>query len=147
MTYNHVTLIGHLVQDPKMKKIGDKERADFNIECQRTSNKFNDLKEIDVFLHDSIHTYENMMFEYKTSWPYIKKGGILLSDLMPANSAFFDFCKHVNRQCIKLRISRSATSPSMTVVVKNSFTLGLAPTIGRYLAYSSSTIGFALKDI
>lgn len=49
------------------------------------------LDKIDIFLHDSAHTYENMMFEYKTAWPYIKTGGVLLSDNIDYNEAFSDF--------------------------------------------------------
>lgn len=55
-----------------------------------------ELFSIDAFLHDSEHTYENMMFEYKTSWPFIKNGGILLSHDISLNSSFFDFSKSFN---------------------------------------------------
>lgn len=50
-----------------------------------------DLGDIDIFVHDSDHSYENMMFEYKTSWPHIKKGGYLISDDINANTAFQEF--------------------------------------------------------
>jgi predicted O-methyltransferase YrrM len=51
------------------------------------------LKEIDIFFHDSEHTYENMWFEYNLAWGYIKKNGLLLSHDVNWNSAFFDFCE------------------------------------------------------
>ena len=38
------------------------------------------LEQIDIFFHDSLHTYDHMMFEYLTSWDYIKEGGVLFSD-------------------------------------------------------------------
>ncbi len=38
------------------------------------------LGEIDVFLHDSLHTDEHMLFEYRTAWKHLRKGGLLLSD-------------------------------------------------------------------
>jgi predicted O-methyltransferase YrrM len=50
-----------------------------------------DLGDIDAFLHDSEHTYDVMMFEYKTVWPYLKTGGLLLSDDIHWNGAFSDF--------------------------------------------------------
>ena len=28
-----------------------------------------ELQAIEGFLHDSLHTYENMMFEYRAAWP------------------------------------------------------------------------------
>ena len=53
-------------------------------------------KTIDVFLHDSLHTYKNMLFEYNTSWPFIKKNGFLISDDVSENNAFLDFYSIVN---------------------------------------------------
>lgn len=58
------------------------------------------LQEIDVFLHDSLHTYRNMLWEYQTAWPFIRKGGILLSDDIQENNAFSEFCEHANRKGI-----------------------------------------------
>lgn len=49
------------------------------------------FKKIDIFLHDSEHTDKTMTFEYKTSWPYIKKGGLLLSDDIDFTKAFQNF--------------------------------------------------------
>ena len=53
-------------------------------------------KTIDVFLHDSLHTYKNMLFEYNTSWPFIKKNGFLISDDVSENNAFLDFYSIAN---------------------------------------------------
>ena len=49
-----------------------------------------------MFLHDSLHTYKNMLFEYNTSWPFIKKNGFLISDDVSENNAFLDFYSIVN---------------------------------------------------
>ena len=54
------------------------------------------MKNIDIFLHDSLHTYKNMLFEYNTSWPFIKKNGFLISDDISENNAFLDFYSIVN---------------------------------------------------
>lgn len=53
------------------------------------------LTKVDVFLHDSLHTWDHMMFEYAQVWPYLSGGGILMShDTKRAWSlAFCDFCK------------------------------------------------------
>ena len=51
----------------------------------------NSLEKIDIFLHDSLHTYENMSYEFETSWPYLTKNGFLLSDDLIENNAFHDF--------------------------------------------------------
>lgn len=52
-----------------------------------------DLGEIDVFFHDSEHSSKTMAFEYKTSWPYIKTSGLLLSDDVSYTKAFNIFSK------------------------------------------------------
>lgn len=53
---------------------------------------------IDFFLHDSLHTYENMLYEYETVWPFLKDGGILASDDIMWNPSFQDFSEKVNRE-------------------------------------------------
>ena len=56
------------------------------------------LGTIDGFFHDSLHTYDHMMFEYKTSWDFMRNGGILFSDDVAimnkkGRSPFVDFAK------------------------------------------------------
>ncbi|MFC1946348.1 class I SAM-dependent methyltransferase [Chloroflexota bacterium] len=53
------------------------------------------LKTIDIFLHDSEHTYQNMLFEYQTAWTYLQPGGLLLSHNIDTSDAFPDFCNSV----------------------------------------------------
>lgn len=48
-------------------------------------------KELDLFFHDSLHTYSHMMFEYETAWPKLKKGGVLMSHDIHWNRAFINF--------------------------------------------------------
>lgn len=52
------------------------------------------LNQIDVFQHDSEHSYENMLYEYETAWKHIREGGILLSDDIRMNDAWRDFNKN-----------------------------------------------------
>jgi hypothetical protein len=51
------------------------------------------LGHIDMFLHDSLHTYEHMQWEYETAWPYINDDGFLLSHDVLWNRALFDKCR------------------------------------------------------
>jgi len=50
------------------------------------------IGKIDIFHHDSAHTYDLMTFEYETVWPYIRNDGLLLSHDADRNNAFEDFC-------------------------------------------------------
>lgn len=54
------------------------------------------LGRIDVFYHDSEHSYQNMWWEYSTVWPFLKQKAILLSHDVRLNNAFTDFCNHKN---------------------------------------------------
>lgn len=47
--------------------------------------------EIDIFLHDSEHSYQNMLWEFQTAWTYLKAGGLSLSHNIDNNDAFSDF--------------------------------------------------------
>lgn len=51
------------------------------------------LDRVDVFLHDSDHSYENMTWEFETAFPMLGSDGLLLSDDVLANDSFFDFCR------------------------------------------------------
>ncbi len=51
------------------------------------------LKSIDVFIHDSLHTYEHMIWEFRQAYPRLRSGGLLLSDDAGWNSAFSDFTR------------------------------------------------------
>lgn len=61
------------------------------------------LKRIDLFFHDSEHTYENMFWEYQTVWSYITKGGVLASHDVDWNNAFIDFSKNGNHKPVTIR--------------------------------------------
>lgn len=50
-------------------------------------------KLIDMFIHDSLHTFEHQWFEYATAWPRIVPGGLLLSDDVFWNTAYHRFCR------------------------------------------------------
>jgi predicted O-methyltransferase YrrM len=78
--------------------IPDYLRNRWHLELGRSSEKLPPLCEklgvIDIFLHDSEHSYQNMFFEYQTAWAYLKVGGLLLSHNVSHNRAFSDFCQN-----------------------------------------------------
>lgn len=49
--------------------------------------------DVNVFYHDSEHSYQNMTFEYEWAYNHLKEGGILASDDVSWNEAFFDFTR------------------------------------------------------
>jgi predicted O-methyltransferase YrrM len=62
-----------------------REREDFQACLDR-------LRPIDLFLHDSDHTYRWQMFEYRSAWASLGSGGLFLSDNVDHSFAFVDFC-------------------------------------------------------
>lgn len=55
-----------------------------------------EIGEVDFFVHDSLHTYNHMMWEYKNIWLYLRDGGLFLSHDVFENEAFPDFMKEAN---------------------------------------------------
>jgi len=46
---------------------------------------------IDMFLHDSSHSYRHMLWEFRQFWPRLRDGGLLVSHDVQMNSAFPEF--------------------------------------------------------
>jgi hypothetical protein len=55
-----------------------------------------ELGGVDIFIHDSLHTYEHMKFEFELAYPHLKHGGLLLADDALWNSAFQEFAQTVS---------------------------------------------------
>jgi predicted O-methyltransferase YrrM len=53
------------------------------------------IKEVDLFVHDSLHTYHHMSFEFQTVWPYLCPGGAVVADNVDMNHAFHHFTRRV----------------------------------------------------
>ena len=49
--------------------------------------------QFELFVHDSLHTMRHMLFEFRTAWPRLARGGVLLSDDVFWNPAFWLFTK------------------------------------------------------
>jgi predicted O-methyltransferase YrrM len=57
---------------------------------------------VDLFIHDSLHTYEHMMFEFETVYPALRDGGLLLADDALWNRAFDDFAGAVHPKAARI---------------------------------------------
>jgi hypothetical protein len=62
---------------------------------------------VDIFYSDSDHTYQHMMWEYASVWPYLSKHGQLISDDIGWNTAFWDFATAMRRPFV---VHRSNTN-------------------------------------
>jgi len=61
--------------------------------CDKLEEVLREAGPIDLFYHDSEHTYETMMFEYEAAWPHIRRGGYLVSDDATWSAAFREFAE------------------------------------------------------
>jgi predicted O-methyltransferase YrrM len=61
-----------------------------------------DLGTVDMFIHDSQHTYEHMKFELELAYPYVRGNGLLLADDAGWNLAFPDFARQVESPAAKI---------------------------------------------
>jgi predicted O-methyltransferase YrrM len=53
--------------------------------------KLSEIGTIDMFYHDSDHTYETMTHEFNEAWPRLRSGGLLLVDNASTSNAYPDF--------------------------------------------------------
>ncbi len=54
------------------------------------------LDQIDIFIHDSLHTYRNMKFELLTVAPYLSNPSIVVADDIGSNRAFQEFVEELS---------------------------------------------------
>ena len=54
-----------------------------------------ELPLLDVFIHDSLHTYSHMMLEFETAFPFLRPSGLLLADDAMWNTAFPEFAAKI----------------------------------------------------
>ena len=52
---------------------------------------------IDIFLHDSLHTYDNMLFEFEWANQHMPSGGIIMSHDIGTNNSLYDFARKINK--------------------------------------------------
>ncbi len=61
------------------------------------------LGTLDIFFHDSEHTYANMLFEFRMAWKHLNSKGLLLADDISWNKAFLQFAREVPAHAERIR--------------------------------------------
>ena len=69
---------------------------------QSELKKLPDKKLIDIFVHDSEHTYQNMLAELNSVWGKLKPGAEVIVDNADANTALSDFSIDADRTVLYL---------------------------------------------
>ena len=60
------------------------------------------LGTVDIFMHDSEHSFECMWFEFNAAWPALRPGGVLVSDDVNSTEAFGRFAAEEGRDPVRL---------------------------------------------
>ena len=60
---------------------------------EKLLDEFKKINDVEIFIHDSLHTYKNMTFEFNCAIDNIKDRGIIISDDILDNDAYYDFIK------------------------------------------------------
>ena len=61
---------------------------------EKLLDEFKKIENVEIFVHDSLHSYKNMTFEFNCAINNIKNNGIIISDDILDNDAFYDFIKN-----------------------------------------------------
>ncbi len=76
----------------------------------------NQLKTVDIFLHDSEHSYSNMKFEFSLALNHMHNNSIIMSDDVTSNRAFTD-CLRLSRMQFKTGFIKDFISDFVSAVV------------------------------
>jgi hypothetical protein len=63
---------------------------------RRLPRLLSELGNIDMFIHNSLHTARNIRFEMRLTWPALRPGGIMLVDDV-YNQSFGDFIRQADQ--------------------------------------------------
>lgn len=80
-------MIGSIIPD----NLRDRWNLIYGLSSKKLKPLLGRIGPIDIFYHDSDHTYRNMMFEFNSAWPAIRPAGLLISDDVGYNNSFYDF--------------------------------------------------------
>ena len=103
------------IADNVGKLLNDGERKDWTLHVlgspQRKSfsNILDSIPDLDLFVHDSDHTYGWQMFEFRVARKALGPEGVLLSDDIDHSLAFVDFCHEIDRKPVLLLDTRKVT--------------------------------------
>lgn len=78
----------------------------WNLELGKSSELldkiFADTGKVDIFIHDSEHSYENQMFEFTEGFKALKSGGVLVATDINWSDAFDDFWEKIKASGAKM---------------------------------------------
>jgi len=71
------------------------------------------LGQVDLFVHDSLHSEHNVRFELDRAWPLLRAGGAIVVDDIDANWGFQSFRETVSSGCTSLIAESEPVRPDV----------------------------------
>jgi predicted O-methyltransferase YrrM len=86
---------------------------------RRLANLLEHLGEIDLFVHDSLHTTHNVRFELNRAWAVLRPGGVILVDDAPSNAGFHRLTRQIDRSGISfIGLADRHLQPGLGIAVR-----------------------------
>ncbi|BFI74536.1 class I SAM-dependent methyltransferase [Sulfurisphaera ohwakuensis] len=76
---------------------------------------FREVNQIDIFFHDSEHSYDNVMFELDEAWNHLREEGVILIDNLDFTEAPYHFVKQKGVKLYKL----SERAGGLGIIIKS----------------------------
>jgi predicted O-methyltransferase YrrM len=95
---------------PSLRESWDLRIADVRLELPRV---LAELQSVDVFFHDSDHSYSHVVWELASAWLHAPTGGLLVADDVSWNTAVPDFARGVGA-----RVSMRRGSPNVAALAR-----------------------------
>ena len=95
-----------------------KHRWNFNLgkSTEKLQQVFEKLNSVDIFIHDSSHTYKNMIFEFECAEKNLNENGIIISDDVLDNDAFFNFSEKEKLENYLIKVENNS---GLGLIIKN----------------------------
>jgi predicted O-methyltransferase YrrM len=77
-----------------------------------------ELKSVDVFVQDSLHTDRNISAELEMVWPFLRPGGVLVIDDIENNAAFARFAGKARSSCC-IAVQEESKNSCFGILVKS----------------------------
>jgi predicted O-methyltransferase YrrM len=99
---NHGALVSTEIQKDVGVLVPDSLRKQWRLHVGRPSSilveTLEELGQVDFFLHDSDHSYNNMLFEFRKTYPKMSCHGLMVSDDVETNAAFMEFAESIRKR-------------------------------------------------
>lgn len=86
---------------------------------RRLSTALEQARQLDLFVHDSVHTARNLQFELGRAWPRLRAGGAIVADDIERNGAFAEFVDRLGGEGSAMAVSADDGRSCFGIAIKH----------------------------